>query len=84
MKNSNILCKEFYDNYFRIFFHNMQGPLSKDFENNKYGILQNISIHLEEHCVEMYPGSGMMEKCKIYFILHYYMIYNDIHRKDTA
>ena len=61
---------EFYDNYFRIFFHNMQGPLSKDFENNKYGILQNISIYLEEHCVEMYPGSGMMEKCKIYFILH--------------
>ena len=66
---------EFYDNYFRIFFHNMQGPLSKDFENNKYGILQNISIYLEEHCVEMYPGSGMMEKCKIFHSALLYDIY---------
>ena len=47
----------------------MQGPIiysTGDFENNKYGILQNISIHLEENCIEMYPGPGMMEKCKIF------------------
>ena len=50
----------YFSQYARTFY------FTDDFENNKYGILQNISIHLEEHCVEMYPGSGMMEKCKIF------------------
>ena len=58
----------------------MQGPIiTGDFENNKYGILQNISIHLEEHCIEMYPGSGMMEKCKIFLSR---LLYNDIGRTN--